>query len=31
MSLEQDCHEVVVTPNLELLVTFSYELGGNLP
>jgi hypothetical protein len=28
MSLEGDCHEVVVTPNLELLVTFGMSLEG---
>jgi hypothetical protein len=28
MSLEGDCHEVVVTPNLELLVTFGMSLVG---
>jgi hypothetical protein len=26
ISLEGDCHEVVVTPNLELLVTFGMSL-----
>ncbi len=26
MSLEGDCHEVEVTPNLELLVTFGMSL-----
>ncbi len=26
MSLEGDCHEVEVTPNLELLVTFGKSL-----
>jgi hypothetical protein len=28
MSLEGDCHEVEVTPNLELLVTFGMTLEG---
>ena len=28
MSLEGDCHEVEVTPNLELLVTFGMSLEG---
>jgi hypothetical protein len=28
MSLERDCHEVEVTPNLELLVTFGMSLEG---
>jgi hypothetical protein len=28
MSLEEDCHEVVITPNLELLVTFGVSLEG---
>ncbi len=28
MSLEGDCHEVVVTPILELLVTFGMSLEG---
>jgi hypothetical protein len=28
MSLERDCHEVEVTPNLELLVTFGMNLDG---
>jgi hypothetical protein len=28
MSLEGDCHEVEVTPNLELLVTFGVSLEG---
>jgi hypothetical protein len=28
MSLEEDCHEVEVTPNLELLVTFVRTLEG---
>jgi hypothetical protein len=28
MSLEGDCHEVEVTPNLELLVTFGKGLEG---
>jgi hypothetical protein len=28
MSLERDCHEVEVTPNLELLVTFGVSLEG---
>jgi hypothetical protein len=28
MSLEGDCHEVEVTLNLELLVTFGLNLGG---
>jgi hypothetical protein len=28
MSLEGDCHEVKVTPNLELLVTFGMSLEG---
>jgi hypothetical protein len=28
MSLEGDCHEVVVTPNLELLFTFGTSLEG---
>jgi hypothetical protein len=28
MSLEGDCHKVVVTPNLELLVTFGTSLEG---
>ncbi len=28
MSLEVDCHEVEVTPNLELLVTFGMSLEG---
>jgi hypothetical protein len=27
MSLVGDCHEVEVTPNLELLVTFDMSLG----
>jgi hypothetical protein len=30
MSLEGDCHEVEVTPNLELLVTFGMFFGGSL-
>jgi hypothetical protein len=30
MRLEGDCHEVKVTPNLELLSQFWYELGGSL-
>jgi hypothetical protein len=28
MSMEADCHEVEVTPNLELLVTFGMSLEG---
>jgi hypothetical protein len=28
MSLEGDCHEVEITPNLELLVTFGLSLEG---
>jgi hypothetical protein len=28
MSLEGDCHELGVTPNLELLVIFSMSLEG---
>jgi hypothetical protein len=28
ISLEGDCHEVEVTPNLELLVTFGMSLEG---
>jgi hypothetical protein len=28
MSLNGDCHEVEVTPNLELLVTFGMRLEG---
>jgi hypothetical protein len=28
MSLEKDCHEVEVTPNLDLLVTFGMSLEG---
>jgi hypothetical protein len=28
MSLEGDCHEVEVTPNLELQVTFGMSLEG---
>jgi hypothetical protein len=28
MSLEGDCHEVEVTPNLELFVTFGLRLEG---
>jgi hypothetical protein len=28
MGLEADCHEVEVTPNLELLVTFIMSLKG---
>jgi hypothetical protein len=28
MSLERDCHEVEVTPNLELLVIFGMSLEG---
>ena len=28
MSLERDCHEVEVTPNLEFLVTFGVSLEG---
>jgi hypothetical protein len=28
MSLEGDCHEVKVTPNMELLVTFGTILEG---
>jgi hypothetical protein len=28
MSLEGDCHEIEVTPNLELLVTFDMSLEG---
>jgi hypothetical protein len=28
MSLEGDCHEVEVTPSLELLVTFGMSLEG---
>jgi hypothetical protein len=28
MSLEGDCHEVEVTPNLGLLVTFGMSLEG---
>ena len=28
MSLEGDCHELEVTPNLELLVTFGMSLEG---
>jgi hypothetical protein len=28
MSLEGDCHEVEVTPNLELLVFFAMSLEG---
>ena len=28
MSLEGDCYEVEVTPNLELLVTFGMSLEG---
>jgi hypothetical protein len=28
MILEGDCHEVEVTPNLELLVTFGMSLEG---
>ncbi len=28
MSLEKDCHEVEVTPNLKLLVTFGMSLEG---
>jgi hypothetical protein len=28
MSLEGDCHEVEVTPDLELLVTFGMSLKG---
>jgi hypothetical protein len=27
-SLEEDCHEVEVAPNLELLVTFGMSLEG---
>ncbi len=27
-SLEGDCHEVEITPNLELLVTFGMSLEG---
>jgi hypothetical protein len=30
MSLHGDCHEVVVTPNLESLVTFWCEFGESL-
>jgi hypothetical protein len=29
MSLKEDCHEVEVTPNLELLVTFGMILAGD--
>ncbi len=28
MSLEGDCHDIEVTPNLELLVTFGMSLEG---
>jgi hypothetical protein len=28
LNLEEDCHEVEVTPNLELLVTFNLSLKG---
>jgi hypothetical protein len=28
MSLEGDCHEIEVSPNLELLVTFDLSLKG---
>jgi hypothetical protein len=28
LSLEEDCHEVEVTPDLELLVTFSMSFEG---
>jgi hypothetical protein len=28
MSLEGNCHEVEVTPNLELLITFGMNLEG---
>jgi hypothetical protein len=28
LSLEEDCHELEVTPNLELLVTFGMSLEG---
>jgi hypothetical protein len=28
MSLEEDCHEVEVTPNLQFLVTFGVSLEG---
>jgi hypothetical protein len=28
MNLERDCHEVEVTPNLELLVLFGMSLEG---
>jgi hypothetical protein len=28
MSLEVDCHEVEVTPNLELIATFGMSLVG---
>jgi hypothetical protein len=28
LSLEENCHEVEVTPNLELLVTFGLSLKG---
>jgi hypothetical protein len=28
MSLEGDCHEVEVTPNLEMLVNFGMSLEG---
>jgi hypothetical protein len=28
MSMEGDCHEIKVTPNLELLVTFGMSLEG---
>ncbi len=30
MSLEGDCHEIEVTPNLEMLVTLGMSLGGSL-
>jgi hypothetical protein len=30
MSLEGDCHEVKVTPNLEFFSHFWYEFGGSL-
>jgi hypothetical protein len=28
MRLEEDCHEIEVTPNLELLVTFGMSFEG---
>ncbi len=28
MSLEGDCHEIEITPNLQLLVTFDMSLEG---